>query len=251
MIGQTNNSGYGQQDPFVANDDFNVTSFMVKQMVRRMETNRLVQVKAIHAGDGTPPASGTVDVLPLVQQVDGNNNVKSHGTVYGIPVFRLQGAFGSIILDPKVGDIGYVAVCNRDSSIVKTAKKESPPGSGRTFDLADGIYVGGLLNSVTDQYLWFDDGKIKIADKNGNTIVMDSDGVTATDKFGHVLRMKSSGFELTGNLNVIGTIHATGAVSGDSTAAFTGAVTGAGHSLSTHVHGGVTTGGGSTGTPVG
>lgn len=234
----TGSSGYGQQDPTVGNSDFNVISFIARQMMRRMETNRLVQVKAIHPGEGSPPAQGTVDVLPLVQQIDGNGNVTKHGTVYGIPVLRLQGGTSAIIVDPAVDDIGYVSVCNRDGSIVKTEKTESPPGSFRAFDLADGIYTGRLFSDAPNQYVWFEEERVTIGDASGNTIVLDSDGITATDSFGHVLRMKSTGFDLTGNLNVTGTITSTGAI------------VGAGHSLSTHVHTSAAAGN-PTGPPIG
>lgn len=208
----TTTAGAGQQVPGTSNDDFELTCFIVRQLTSRMETNRLVQVKAIHPGVGAPPSSGTVDVLPLVQQVDGSNNAKSHGTVYGIPVFRLQGGASAIVVDPAVGDIGYVAVCNRDISVIKKNKAEGPPGSGRTFDLADGVYVGGVLGDAPTQYIWLKNGTVTIADGNGNTIVLDASGITATDKFSHVLRMNSTGFALTGNLAVIGTITATGEV---------------------------------------
>jgi hypothetical protein len=209
----TGSSGYGQQDPTVGNEDFNVVAFQIRQMMRKMETNRLVQVKAIHPGEGSPPAQGTVDVLPLVQQIDGNGNVTKHGTVYGIPVLRLQGGTSAIIMDPAVDDIGYVSVCNRDGSIVKSKKTESPPGSFRAFDLADGIYTGRLFADAPNQYVWFGEEKVTIADAGGNMIVLDSAGITATDKFGHVLRMKSTGFDLTGNLTVSGTITAVGGIS--------------------------------------
>jgi phage baseplate assembly protein gpV len=46
-----------------------------------------------------------------------------------------------------------------------------------------------------------------------------------------------------------GAVHITGAVTGDATAIFQGAVTGAGIGLSTHKHLGVTAGGATSGGP--
>lgn len=190
--------GAGQQDPNDSSSETNKIAFAVARiMAERLDTMKPVKVIAVHAGTGTPPGPATVDVLPLVQQIDGNRNAVSHGTVYGIPVARLQGGPWSIICDPAVGDIGYVVAGDRDMSKVKTTAAEAPPGSLRKFSIADGVYEGGILNQPTSAYLWLrSDGTLKLVDIGG--FVLETDG--------------SGNGTVTGNLNVTGTIKATGDV---------------------------------------
>lgn len=191
--------GYGQQDPNDASDDFNKTSFLVRQMIGRMDTMKLVQVKAVHPaeGDGEVKAAGTVDVQPLVNQIDGGANATPHGTVYGIPWSRNQGGKNAVVCDPEVGDIGYVVVSDRDISALKAAKKRSNPGSFRQFNIADGVYAGGALNVAPEQYLVFTSTGVRLVDKNGNSIATTADGMTLTDSKGNVVSMAAGGIAIT------------------------------------------------------
>jgi len=172
--------GIGRQRPTDAFDDFNTHAFQCSQLISLLETTKLVQVMAVHPGAGSPPAAGTVDVMPLVMQVDGGGNATKHGTVTGIPYFRLQGGGNAVILDPAVGDIGYVAVCDRDTSSVRSTLRAAPPGSGREFSLADGIYVGGCLNGTPTQWVWFKSTGLEFADLNGNVWETSSTGIRVT-----------------------------------------------------------------------
>ena len=150
----SNPGGYGRADPFNSSSEFNAMSFLVRQMMGRVRTTLMVEVQGVINSGGVLPV-GFVDVKPLVNQVDGIGNSVPHETVFGLCYFRLQGGSNAIILDPQVGDIGFAVVADRDSSAVKTSKKASNPGSHRTFDLADGIYIGGILNGIPDQYVRF------------------------------------------------------------------------------------------------
>lgn len=167
--------GYGQQTPYDTTDPLAEITFIVRQMISQLSTMKLVQVKAVHGG-GLAPA-GTVDVLPLVQQIDGNGNAQPHGIVPGLPWSRMQGGSNAIICDPVVGDIGYVIAADRDISSVKANLKQSTPGSLRRFDIADGIYVGGCLNPKPTQYIQFTVTGIVISDMNGNQIIMQAGSV--------------------------------------------------------------------------
>lgn len=187
--------GYGQEQPQDWSSEFNKIAFLVRQMIARLSTMKLVQVKAVHS-NGAVAAAGTVDVLPLVNQIDGGGFSTPHGTVFGLPWWRLQGGLHAVICDPKVDDIGYVVCADRDISNVKTTKAQANPGSLRRYDLADGIYVGGLLNAAPTTYILFtDDGHIRIVDVSGN-----------------VLETSSNGFSLTGKLAVTGDVAITGAI---------------------------------------
>jgi hypothetical protein len=194
-MSDTASFGYGQQDPDDSNSDFQTIAFMVRQMMAQMVTSKLVQVMAVHGG-GIAPA-GTVDVLPLVNQIDGNGNATPHGTVYGLPWSRVQGGKNAVICDPQVGDIGYVVAMDRDISSVVRMQAQANPGSMRRFDIADGIYAGGCLNVAPNQYLIFTTTGVRLVDMNGNSVSMGPPGVSITDLSGNVIQMTTAGVSVT------------------------------------------------------
>jgi len=198
QVAQSGSLGAGQQDPFTPNSDFTVTAFIVSQMMARLDTMKLVKVTKVTGGGGAIAAAGTVDVQPLVSQIDGAGNTTPHGTVSNIPWFRLQGGKSAIICDPVVGDIGYVSCADRDISNVKSAKAVSPPGSRRKYNIADGIYVGAVLVEAPEQYLVFTPGGgFKLLDKFGNSIEGKTSGLVLTDKTGNVVEMSAAGIAMT------------------------------------------------------
>lgn len=139
----------GALDPVDLGSQFNAVSFLVRQMIGRVCTATVVQVQAVNT------TALTVDILPLVNQIDGNGNSTPHGTIHGVPYMRLQGGSSAVILDPVVDDLGIAVFADRDISAVKAAKKQSPPGSRRRHDWADALYIGGLLNGTPTQYVEF------------------------------------------------------------------------------------------------
>ena len=134
-------------------------------LIRSMLTERWhtmpVQVIEVTNDGGVSPI-GYVDVLPLIQQVDGSGNTLSHAPIYNVPYMRLQGGVDAVILDPRVGDIGFASFCDRDISALKVAKKESPPGSGRHNDLADAIYLSSIIAPAPQQYVRFSEEGIEM-----------------------------------------------------------------------------------------
>lgn len=137
--------------------------FIINNLIGRIQTVTLVQVKAVKAA-GVDPV-GTVDVQPMVAQIDGQGKTYEHGIIYNIPYFRLQGGANAVIIDPKVGDIGMCGFCSRDISSVKNNKQPSNPQSLRRFDYSDGLFFGGFLNGVPAQYIFFKDEGIDIVSK--------------------------------------------------------------------------------------
>jgi hypothetical protein len=134
--------------------EINGIAFIVKQLLSRVGTSTIVKVTAVTNAGGLEPV-GFVDVVPQVNQKDGAGNTVPHGTIHGLPYSRLQGGTDAVILDPKVGDLGIAVFASRDISSVKAGKKQANPGSHRRFDMADGMYVGGLLNGTPTQYVRF------------------------------------------------------------------------------------------------
>lgn len=170
-------AGYpGQMGLWGSTSDFNKTTFLVKQLLTLVRTASLVKVVKC-TNEGGLAATGMVDVLPLVNMVDGLNNVTEHETVYGLTYCRVQGGKNAVICDPEPGDIGVAVFADRDISKVKKTKKQAAPGSRRKNSLADGMYLFSVLSDVPEQYLRFHPDGIELVDKHGNKIEMVEDGI--------------------------------------------------------------------------
>lgn len=188
--------GYGHQLPNDVNSELGLIEFTCRALIAEMSTMKLVKVIAVHDGGEGQPA-GTVDVQPLVSQIDGNGYGKDHGTVYGLPWSRVQGGKNAVICDPEADDIGYVVASDRDISTVKSTQAAALPGSRRTFDISDGVYAGGCLNVAPEQYLVFTATGVRLVDKNGNSLTMSSTGFQLSDEAGNSVTSSSTGVNIT------------------------------------------------------
>ena len=122
-----------------------------------------------------------VDVLPLVTKRDRSGAMIRNSTIYDLPVFRLQRGNSAIIMNPVVGDIGLIAVSDRDTSLVRANLKESLPGSDRKHSKSDAHYLGGILNKEPTQFIEFADSAINITSPNPVNINCTKANVTAPD----------------------------------------------------------------------
>lgn len=231
-------------------NEYSATRFLVQQMLLQLATAALVRVVSVtNAGELSPV--GFVDVQPLVTQVTGSGATLSHGILYRLPYFRLQGGANAIVLDPQAGDIGLAAFSNRDISRVKVAKSESPPDSMRFMDWSDGCYFGGFLNASPTQYVQFTASGITVHSPTKVTVSAPEIDLTATTK----VVVSAPEIDINGSAAVSITspaISLNGAVSqtGGAASTFSGSLAAQGTDLHTHAHTGVTTGVGNTGPPV-
>lgn len=151
--------------------------FIINSLIGRVGTVticRIVKVK----GDGVNPV-GFVDIVPMVLQVDGAGNAFDNATVFNVPYFRYQGGSNAVILDPKVGDIGICLVASRDISKIKRTKKDATPDTKRQYDIADSLYIGGILNGTPSQYIHFLDSGINVVatgeiNMKGSKVILDA-----------------------------------------------------------------------------
>lgn len=229
--------GYGQQRPEDSASEYNAVRFLVKRMIAQLDTLKIVKVTAVDT------EAKTVTVLPLVEQIDGENQVTPNAPISGVPYMAWQYGTSAVLADPAVDDIGVLLCCDRDTSAVIASRDSAPPGSQRQYDEADGIYLGGVLNDEPEQYVKFTDTGMELADKNGNALVSSSAGWTFTGNvvFNQNILLagelqSDSGGLYAGNLHIGGTLTADTEVVGGA----------AGIKLSAHRHGGVQTGGGQT-----
>lgn len=165
----SSDAGYTQLQPTDTTDLANTIDFFIAQRLARARTMIVVKVMAVTPGAEGPV--GTVNVQPAVNLVDGNAVYTPHGIINNVPYTRIQGGKNAFICDPQVGDMGWCAIADRDISSVKTNKGISNPGSLRVQNLADAVYIGGMLNDTPEQYFEFTDTGVKVADKNGNTLI--------------------------------------------------------------------------------
>lgn len=151
---------YGQNRPTSDTSNFSARWFMVQQLINRISTATLVQVTKISTTSDVAPI-GTMSVMPLVNMIDGANNISKHGSVQNIAYCRMQAGKSAVIMDPQVGDLGLAVFCDRDTSVVRNTKKQAAPGSRRRFDKADGVYVMTVLGDTPTRYVQFrQDGTI-------------------------------------------------------------------------------------------
>lgn len=229
----------GQGDPgqiglFAGNSDLNTMRAVFFQLLARCRTAGLVQVQSCTVAGAAGPV-GFVDVVPVIGLVNGLFQVSPHGLVRQLCYSRLQAGGNAVIMDPQEGDVGVAVFCDRDISSAKNLSPSQlaaldpssspvPPGSGRRFDMADGVYVFSCLGGNPTQYIQFLSTGINLLDVSGNTIQTGSAGI----KINNVLFDR--------NQNVTNINEATSQ---------------SGVKLTQHVHPGVTVGGGNTGLPTG
>jgi hypothetical protein len=206
--------------------------FVVHQAIAKVQTASVVKVVACTNDGGVSPV-GTVDVQILVNQISGQGNPTPHLTMYGLPYLRVQGGENAFIIDPQVGDIGIAVFASRDITNVKSTKAQANPGSYRTHDFSDGMYLGGLLNGEPSQYVQFNSGGVSIV--SPSTITLTAPSIVLNGA------VAQSGGNVTMAEDLI--------VSGDVVADLTGS-TFDGIPFATHVHKGVTSGSANTGGPI-
>lgn len=208
----------------------------------------------------------TVDVKPLILGRATDGERVDTGVVYNVKYIRIQSGHSAIIIDPTVGDIGVVFVADSDISAVKSTKDYATPLSNRRHSLSDSIYFGGFLNQVPKQYVKFTNNGIEIYSPIKITaiapdITAKCDNLTAevtasTDITSNQVNVTAeSSINLSAPLIALNGAITANTLNGSGTATInmplnsTEEITAKGISLSTHKHGGVQTGSGSTGTP--
>lgn len=254
----SNNSGApGFLDQRKVSSEYNQFYFQVSQILASRNYCALVEVMAVTSA-GELAVAGTIDVRPCVNQLDADGNAIPHGIVNDLIYSRMQGGGDAVIMDPKVGDIGIAIFADRDISSVKATRARGNPGSDRRADMADGMYMGGILNGIPTQYIRFSSEGIRI--HSPIAILMDAPEIELRAPLVEI-NASTSTIITTPQFKVIGASTLDGPVIATSTIVANTSVTAplisgttevkyAGKNATTHKHGGVTTGTGITGVTV-
>ncbi|AVO24154.1 hypothetical protein [Xanthomonas phage XPP9] len=211
--------------PFEAQfDSGRMQDWIMRRLMRQIHTAALVRVVAVYPTSGSV---GFVDVTPMVLQQTTDATVLPAAPLYRLPYLRLQGGLSAVILDPAVGDIGLATFAERDITAAVSTRKPGPAPTDRAHDMGDGLYLGGFLNADPTQYVHFlPGGGVNIV-TTGNVNVQAAGTGTLT----------ASSWTVQGPVAFADPITAPQATIG-------------GIPFTTHRHTGVSTGSGTSGTPV-
>lgn len=176
------------QKPGEGLDPYGAMRFMVQQILSRVNTAMLVKVVKVQAGGAGPV--GSVDVQPLVNQLDGKGDGHELSILHNLPYLRIQGGANAIIVDPEIDDIGIAIFCSRDISTVKRTKKQGNPGSWATHSMSDGLYLGGVLNGAPTQYVQF--GSDGITVHSPTKVTISSPHIESTGSWLHTGTMRAN-----------------------------------------------------------
>lgn len=204
-------SFYSNLLPHDAASQENAMAYAIRSILNGRASIEICSVKAVN--------DDKCDVLPLVSGIrtDGTKiaNIEVHNVLY----WRLQAGTRAVIMKPTVGDIGLLLICDKDITNVKDSGTESVPGSLRRNNPSDGIYLGSIaaLMSTPTEYVELTGSGINIVAPNG--------------------------LKITGDVSIEGAVTTTSSITAD------GEITGNGIALSSHVHGGVESGGSKTSEP--
>lgn len=157
--------------------------YIINNLIANIHTMMPVKILSVTVPADTLAPIGRCEVLPLVQQIDGSNNVYPMGKIINVPYLRVQGGSNAIVIDPQVGDVGLCGFCERDISIVKRTGELSAPDTRRKYDINSAVYMFTMMSGTPTQYIHFKSSGIDIkttGDLNINGLIIKADGTLIT-----------------------------------------------------------------------
>lgn len=213
----------------------------------REEVDDMLPATVVSYDDETNRAS----IKPLVMVGTTDGTKISRAALPNIPVFRFGGGGFFIRFPIKAGDFGWLKANDRDISLVLQAagQQEDWPNTERLHDFSDAMF---FPDTVRD---WVINGAnvdaLVIQSINGEVCISlheDKVDIVAPNlvaNIGETASITCPDNTITGNVDISGNVNISGNV------ATTGTLTNNGINVgSTHTHGGVMIGGGTTGTPL-
>jgi hypothetical protein len=150
----------------------NTLDYIFGQLLGNLFFIDIVRVESVN--------NNLLTVRSLLPGLYNGSTLMKKQSIEGVPFLRLQRGTSAIKMDPEPGDIGLMAVCDKDISDVKSTLNDALPASLRRHDAADGIYLTGisLLNQEPAEYIQFTGNGISIKSPgsvmiNGLTVLPD------------------------------------------------------------------------------
>lgn len=183
---------------------------------------------------------GRAEVKPAITMTTTAGEQVERSAI-SVPV-HYPGGGGFLLSFPlKKGDTGWLICADEDISFFVQTGKVSAPGVFRRHDLADSFFIPDSLVTGLN--------KPSFASGDSSAAVLQStDGSTKISMAAGKIIFKASAIEIQGDTSATGSITAGGDI--ESSGNITGTEVQAGTiALTTHIHGGVTPGSGTTGVP--
>ena len=177
--------------------------YIINNLIANIHTMMPVKILSVTVPADELAPIGRCEVLPLVQQIDGSNNVYPMGKIINVPYLRVQGGDNAVVMDPKEGDVGLCGFCERDISIVKRTGELSAPDTRRKYDINSAVYMFTMMSGEPTQYIHFKSSGIDIkttGDLNINGLIIKADGTLIT-KDGDTVDKHSHGGVQSGGSN--------------------------------------------------
>jgi len=184
------------RSPYDQNSEALKIDFITRQLINK-NVNTCDWVEVVGVDDNNK----TVDVSPLVTQLSADKQTLDHSIIYGVTYINAQASKAAVIITPVIGDMGLCVYAQNDVTGVKSSKKIAPPTSLRTFDYADGCFIGCIssIAPIPTTFIEVKDDEILLT-IGSSTIKMTSDEIT----------INASSLKINANTEFTGTLTSNG-----------------------------------------
>ena len=158
--------------PDVLVDDMSALLYLIRTQIES-RVNTIDIVKIINVNE-----DNTIDVIPIIKNVDNDKNPIDEVPIYGIPYIEWQFGTNTIKAKPAIGDIGLLLINKKDTSSINAGIVSN----NSKFNTGNGIYLGGLkgFNATPTQFIEFKDNEITITGTGTININATTANVNAT-----------------------------------------------------------------------
>lgn len=156
-----NDARHSAQTPESSTYEWNMDEFQIRQLLKHVHTGLPVQVTDVfplspgYAKANRDGVMGLVHVRPAIEQFDNSEPPKAIkcDKIYNVPYFRYQAGKCAFVIDPVVGDWGWIQFGERDISRWKLTRNIELPPTRRMLTQSDGGYFPGIMNSPPEIWI--------------------------------------------------------------------------------------------------
>ena len=144
------------QNPESASCQGNAVASIIASVLSGLSFIDIVLVKEVNGS--------TLTIIPLVNDVDVSGRSISNQDIYQIPFLQLQAGNSAVKMEPRVGDIGLVAICDKDTTNARETKAGGPSPTQRRHSYSDAVYITAIasLNAEPTEFAEFTGSGINI-----------------------------------------------------------------------------------------